>query len=454
MATQDLTLHTGFLFENPTIDSVIKAVNDARMKGGYTQDTLKKRVYADNNATTELSDAVQFSGVVMGDLHLGNPSGQHYEGIGAKAALEWARNSIETDCKAPTNSLIFTSGATESNHLAITAGMKTAQLGGRGRRIVTTQYEHASSWRVSKEYDPLYIDIDKDGFIDPKSLRNLIVEQDESDDIGMVSIILAHNELGVVQPIGEISRIIEDARKNREPYQKSPKSVRLPLLHYDGAQILGKHDIDISTTSADLISWSSHKFHGPVGYGGLFVCTQGALTPFAECCQFSGSPSGQEMGLRSGTEDVPGAVATAMALHESCTLGYIHKKWDIMAHMSNEIVTSLRNTVGNSIIVNAFPGGPIPKGGSRLCNTINLSFTGGISGADAARKLDHDWNIAVSTGSACSKSAPSLALKAAGISEERIRGAIRISISRYTTDRDVNRIMNGITDISRSLTLK
>jgi len=411
------------------------------------QDATTQRIYADCNAETfECPESLSVKRMLTSSSsRLGNASSRHVEGRTAKAVLDFARNTIETECGALPESLIFTSGATESNHLAIVAGMNAT--GGKSR-VVTTKFEHASVSRVVSEYDPLYVRLGRAGDVDAASLVDLCSEP----DVGMATLILAHNEIGIVQSISGIRDAIQFARRNRETHLRSASPAQnLPMLHYDATQIFGKARFRMAESEADLVSWSGHKFCGPGGIGGLFSSIRTNLKPYPICCCASGEPGGQERGLRAGTENVCGAACAAAALIAEDDRG--EKSWAVTQKLADSIVrrvwTTNKNPDALTIEVNAAPSIPKPQTCDRLCNTIHLSFVGreDVSGVDVANWLDAQRGIAVSTGSACSKSHPSLALEAIGLDAAHIRGAIRISLCPGTvTEKDAERLAAALLD--------
>jgi len=400
-----------------------------------------RRLYLDNNAETRESDSCLQLRILASSLRgtteepttvLGNPSSAHHEeGRRAKALLELARSVLASECAAP--NLIFASGATEANHLAITAGMNAvANLKSTAARIVTTPFEHPSVSRVAAEYDPLHVKLYPGGEIDLDDLENLCSEP----DVGMASLILAHNELGIVQSIPGIRAVMERVRRSRE-------SAALPILHFDATQLLGKARFNFADSGAQLASWSAHKFHGPSGVGGLFASEpiSAVLAPFPMCCAASGPGSGQEMGYRAGTENPLGAACAALALVECDELGENLHAWEKSREAMDDLAGAIQRACPpGSVVLNAHPSmrvsdAPLRShGAGRLCNTVHLSLVSNkklqvLKDAAAATKFLDDRGIAVSTGSACSRSAPSLALRAAGLDDARIRGAIRISAS-------------------------
>lgn len=376
----------------------------------------------DNNAETRECEASLARRKELAAAHtLGNPSSSavHEEGRIAKRVLEDARSAIMRECDAP--GLVFTSGATESNHLAIAAGVNAALAAAPGAgRVVITPFEHASVERVAEAYSPMRVRLlpGGTGEIDSADLRRLCAEP----DVGLVSLILAHNELGVVQPMRALRDAVLAARRDRE-------SSLLPIFHLDATQLLGKARFSFAEAGADLASWSAHKFHGPGGVGGLFTSADphAVLMPQPLCCAASGDPGGQERGMRAGTENAVGAACAAAALVAVDDVGDRRGAWERTRRSCDDLARSLAKS---GFVLNAYPSMSTQHPDSaRLCNTVHLSCLGSDSGLDVAARLDERWGVAVSTGSACSKSAPSRALSAAGFSSGRVRGALRVSLS-------------------------
>jgi len=393
---------------------------------------MRKRLYLDNNADTEECEASALARRA-GSL-FGNPSSAvHEEGRRARRALEAARAEIARMCGAP--AVVFTSGATESNHLAITAAMNSS---GRGRVVTTGDFEHPSVGRVAAAYEPLTVRLRAGtGEVELRHLRELCAEP----DVGMASVILAHNELGVVQDQAGLRDAVLAARRDRE-------SESLPILHLDATQLIGKARFSLAESGADLASWSAHKFHGPPGAGGLLMASAGAIAPYPECCAASGDPEGQEMGLRAGTENVPGAVGAAAALREAVELGGAGGRWARTRDACDRLAARVVELCpAGSVDVTARPSTLTANPRSaRLCNTVHLCFRS-LRGVDVARALD-DRGVAVSTGSACSRSAPSRALLAAGLSPERVRGSVRVTASAvYCDPRDLEAAAAAVADV-------
>jgi cysteine desulfurase len=435
--------------------------------------SIVERMYADNNAEAFECECSVAMKRVLDTAKLGNPSSPHTEGAAAKRILEWARRSMclqtgVTDRRMEAGyGLVFTSGATESNRLGILGGLERANRWKSSRRmkLITTPLEHSSIVSLSKylaegdgdpDTDSAAVAVDGDGCV----VEGKLADMASDPDVGVVAIILAHNELGRVQDHRSIARAMGVARRNREPYLISHQGeggVQFPLLHYDAAQLLGRREVDFPGLMADTMSWSAHKFHGPNGIGGLFVRTPDVIDPHPGCCQTSRSsrgfgvgevPSfvGHEMGLRSGTENVCGAACAAAALSSARHVGSRLERWTETAERGERMAMAAERIFGGRVIVNCRPR----SGHDALCNTIHMSFIDGTKGIDVVEMLDKRFGISVSTGSACLMSAPSRALRAIGLSDVAILGSIRISLSIYDARGTVERMEDAFTALSLS----
>jgi cysteine desulfurase len=399
-------------------------------------------VYADNNADTqECEEALEIKRILTTGTQLGNPSAIHINGKLAYDVLKYYRQIMCKECGCTKGKLIFTSGATESNHLAITAGMNASKRV-KLNRIVTTPFEHSSVARIITYYNPKIVKLHETGEVDLKSLAELCRDK----EVGMISIILAHNELGIVQPFEEITRIVKAERKLRNESPENTDIPKPPFLHYDITQLLGKADFDFDASGADMASWSAHKFHGPGGVGGLFVSNLDALLTHPVCCSASEIEDSQEFGKRAGTENVIGiaeAVTALVATNERGRTG----QWERIKKASIELTKEITMTCGDKFVVNASPSMPTKyANSSRLYNTVHISSTTGILGIDMMNYVNKTWGLSVSIGSACLKSIPSLPLSATGMSKDRINGAMRISLSIATTQEDIDIIKRALWD--------
>jgi cysteine desulfurase len=373
-------------------------------------------VYLDNNATTRVAPEVADAMLPYLTDHYGNPSSMHRMGAKAASALKGARERAAAFLRCRESEIVFTSGGTESNNTAIRGVLEA--IAGK-RHIVTTQVEHPSVLEVCKtlerkDYRVTYLGVSRGGELDLLELDRAI-----TGDTALVSIMWANNETGVVFPIEKIAEITAS---------------RGVLLHVDGVQAAGKIPIDLQKTRVDLLTLSGHKLHAPKGVGLLFVRRQTPIHPLI-------TGGGQERDRRSGTENLPGIVAFGKAMEmasaePSATIERIHRLRD---KLEENILASIQNTARN--------GAPEP----RLPNTTNITF-GGVEGEAILLLLD-EVGICASSGSACSTGAleSSHVLKAMGLTGAEALGAVRFSLSRYTTDEEIDRVIEVLPGIVRRL---
>ena len=358
-------------------------------------------IYLDYNATTPVAKPVQEEVSSALKEKWGNPSSGHRFGQTAKRALEYARAQVASLLNADPTEILFTSGGTESNNLTI-AGVCQAMFG-KGRHIITTSIEHPSlmnpclhlleqGWNVS------FIKVNSQGVVDPME-----VERALRPDTVLVSVMLANNETGAIQPVAEISQL---ARK------------RGVLIHTDAAQAVGKIPVDVKNLGVDYLSIAGHKLYAPKGIGALY-CRKGA--PLGQL-MFG---AGQEQGLRPGTEPVP----LAVGLGAACD--FVAR--DIEAEAERE--TGLREKLyaklsglGHPIIRHCDPEDTIP-------NTLSVSFIG----KNGAEILAQAPEIMASTGSACHDRdiKVSHVLAAMGVSPKVALGTLRLTLGRGTTESDI-----------------
>lgn len=369
-----------------------------------------KSVYLDNSATTRVSEkAVK----AMNDVMLnkfGNPSSLHLFGEEARDAVENARKVIARQINASPDEIIFTSGGTEANNLAIFGVLKAEGK----KHIVTSAFEHPSVLNTCKYlekngYRVTYVKPGRDGIIPAESVAKAITK-----DTAIVSIMHANNEIGTIQPIAEIARICNE------------KGV---LFHTDAVQSFRKVHIDAKAMGIGLLSISSHKIHGPKGVGALFVRKGIKLEPR----QFGGH---QENEIRPGTENVPGIVGFAKAAEEKMDVKNMQKLRD---YFIKRVLKEIPDTMLN---------GSAEK---RLCNNANLSFLY-IEGESLLIHLSMK-GIAVSTGSACSSASlePSHVLLAIGLKHEEAHGSLRFTLSDETTKQELDYAIKELKDIVHTL---
>jgi cysteine desulfurase len=368
---------------------------------------MPDRVYLDWNATTPLRPEAREAMAAAWDLS-GNPSSVHAEGRRARGLVEQARTSISGAVGAPPRNVVFTSGGTEANALALTPGLRRGS-GFPVKRLLVSAIEHASvltGGRFPAEAVAT-IGVTSAGLTDLDRLRALL----EGGPPALVSVMLANNETGAVQPVAEAGEIVHSAGG---------------LLHVDAIQAFGKIPFDINAMNADLVTLSAHKIGGPKGVGAL-VLAERLLGP--EPLLRGG---GQELGRRAGTENVAGiagfgaAAKAAMAVRETDAIR--------LENLRNRLETGLRQTPG--VIVFA-------DGVARLPNTTLFTIPG-LKAETAVIGFDLS-GIAVSSGSACSsgKVQPSHVLQAMGLGPELAEGAVRLSLGWSTSDADVDRCLEA-----------
>jgi len=363
------------------------------------------KVYLDNGASTKVDPRVVKVMIPYFNEKYGNASSLHEFGNEASLSLEKARGIIAKKIGAKREEIIFTSGGTESDNLAIIGAAQGGKIKGKNH-IITSNIEHPAVLNTCKEleeqgFDVTYLKVNKQGFIEPKDVKNAITSKTI-----LVSIMHANNEIGTIQPIREIGQICKDMRV---------------LFHTDAVQSFTKVSIDVRKDNIDLASFSSHKIHGPKGIGALYVRKGIKLKKIIHGGK-------HEFNLRPGTENVAGAVGFAKAVQ-------LVKKADL------ERILTLRNKLINVVLKN------IPKvslNGSkqnRLCNNANICFND-VEGETIGMYLSMK-GVATSTGSACaSKSlSPSKVLMAIGLNHTQANSSVRMTLSKFTTEKEINYVL-------------
>jgi len=368
-----------------------------------------KEIYLDNAATTKVDEKVaeRVCDVMLNKY--GNASSLHKVGQKSKKLLEESRKKIADFIKASPSEIIFTSGGTESNNLAIRG---LAKVDSEKKHIITSVIEHSSVLETchdleKKGYKINYIGVDNKGIINLKELESKIKK-----DTLVVSVMHVNNEIGAIQPIEKIGKIC----KNKGVY-----------FHTDSVQSFKKLDIDVSKVNVDLMSVSGHKIHAPKGIGFLYVKKGTKIFPIL-------TGGEQEKNIRSGTENIPGIIGLASALDVKIDKGKIKKMRDWMIKELLKI---------QSVKIN----GSLEK---RIYDNINISFYG-IEGESLMLMLD-EAGIFVSTGSACAsnKLKESYVLKAIGVDKMYIHGSIRITIDEISKN-DAKFVTEKIKDSVKKL---
>jgi cysteine desulfurase len=380
-----------------------------------------RSVYLDNAASTPVDPRVLEEMLPFLRESFGNASSLHGPGRKAREAIEGARSRIAALLGASRpEEIIFTSGGTESNNLAL-KGVAFANRG-EGRHLITTRIEHdcilnSAAWLQEQGFTVTYLDVDAEGRVRPSDLAAAIRE-----DTILVSIMHANHEIGTIEPIRELARICSD---------------RGVPFHTDACQTFGKLPLDVGRDNLGLVTLNAHKIYGPKGVGALFVRSDVRLAPW----QHGG---GHEFGLRSSTENVPGIVGFATAA-ELCAEERLRETWRL---------TRLRDRIIDTVL-GTLPGAYLNgHRWQRLPTNVNLGFLG-LEGEAITLLLRLDERgIAAATGSACSShqgDQPSHVLVAIGRDPVQARGALRVTLGRFTSEEDVAYFLEELRSAVESL---
>jgi cysteine desulfurase len=373
-------------------------------------------VYADNNATTRVDDKVLEEMLPYFKEFYGNPSSIHTFGRQVSSKMDLARERVASILGADTSEIVFTSCGTESNNYAIHCSLE-ANLD--KKHVITTRVEHPAVLNVCKYfgkngYDVTELSVDKDGVLDLDELRDSIRE-----DTAIVSIMHANNETGVIFPIEEIGKIVKE------------KGV---LFHCDAVQAIGKIPVNLKNSHIDLLSMSGHKLHAPKGVGVLFIRKGVRIDPLI----IGGH---QEDNRRSGTENVPYIIG----LGKACEIaeGFVKEEQTEVRCLRDKLEEGIKDQLTRVVISG--------ENSERLPNTSNVSFEY-VEGEATLLLLDMA-GIATSSGSACTTGSaePSHVLQAMGIPPVTSRGTIRFSLSRYSTEDEVDYILEKLVPIVKRL---
>ena len=381
-------------------------------------------IYVDNAATTPVSEEVLNEMLPFFTKNYGNPSGLYMLSQESKAAIEFARDKVASVINSKASEIIFTSGGTESNNLAL-KGFCKPQIENDQDEIIISSIEHHAIIHPSEQltnvgYKTIYCNVDDNGQIKVKEFENLISKKTK-----LVSIIFANNEIGSVQNIKELVEIV---RKKENEFGKKI------IFHTDAVQAIGKIKIDVVDLDLDLLSISGHKFNGPKGVGALYVREDLYLEPLLD-------GGGQERQNRSGTENVPSIVGLGKAIE--------------IAENNRENFYSHTDKLRNALIKKLseiLPDLVIHSSNSGLPNILNFSIPN-IQGEPILISLDFK-GIMASSGSACSTASvePSHVLLAKNVEENLALGSVRISFGRDNTFEEVEYIANSLLEIYKDLT--
>jgi cysteine desulfurase len=380
--------------------------------------TVRLPIYLDYHATTPVDPRVLEAMLPYFTDRFGNAASRNHQfGWDADAAVERAREQAAALIGANGNELVFTSGATESNNLAI-KGVVHAHAD-RPCHVITTAIEHKSVLDTCRSLGAAgcrvtCLPVDRDGRVDPEDVRCAI-----GDDTVLVSVMAANNEVGAIQPLAQISAVTRE---------------RGVLLHSDAAQAAGKIPIDVQALGVDLLSFTAHKMYGPKGVGALYMRRRAriAVAPLIE-------GGGQERGLRSGTLNVPGIVGLGRAAEINAA--------ELPAESAR--LAALRDRLYEALC-RTLPG--VGLNGSlerRLPHNLSVHFTG-VPGESILLAVD---DVALSSGSACSSGSvePSYVLKACGIADDLALSSVRFGLGRFTTDEEVDYVADKVGVVIRQL---
>ena len=388
----------------------------------------KRFVYADNAATTPLSEIAFNAMKPWLTEHYGNPSSLYRMGREAKEAINEARKVVGKCLNAamPVNEkndyapgeILFTGGGSQADNLAIRGFMHGPSSKGR-KHIITSKIEHHAVLytceALEKEgYRVTYLTVDKEGHVDLEQLQNEL-----SEDTALVSVMAANNEIGTIQPLKQISELAHSVGAK---------------FHTDAVQAVGHMHIDVQEMGIDMLSLAGHKFRGPRGTGVLYVKNGIQLEPLV----YGG---GQERGLVSGTENTAGFIGLAAAMQDACE--HLDEKMGYVKKLTDKLVKGIMENIPYS----HYTGDPV----NRLPGTASFVFEA-IEGEGLILRLDNA-GVCGSTGSACSTGSldPSHVLMAIGLPHEIAHGSLRLTLGEQNTEEDVDYVIETVTDVVKTL---
>ena len=388
----------------------------------------KRFVYADNAATTPLSEIAFNAMKPWLTEHYGNPSSLYRMGREAKEAINEARKVVGKCLNAamPVNEkndyapgeILFTGGGSQADNLAIRGFMHGPSSKGR-KHIITSKIEHHAVLytceALEKEgYRVTYLNVDKEGHVDLEQLKNEL-----SEDTALVSVMAANNEIGTIQPLKQISELAHSVGAK---------------FHTNAVQAVGHMHIDVQEMGIDMLSLAGHKFRGPRGTGVLYVKNGIQLEPLV----YGG---GQERGLVSGTENTAGFIGLAAAMQDACE--HLDEKMGYVKKLTDKLVKGIMENIPYS----HYTGDPV----NRLPGTASFVFEA-IEGEGLILRLDNA-GVCGSTGSACSTGSldPSHVLMAIGLPHEIAHGSLRLTLGEQNTEEDVDYVIETVTDVVKTL---
>lgn len=380
-------------------------------------------IYLDHSATTPVRAEVLEAMLPYFSLGFGNPSSIYTIGQEARKAVDDAREQAARVLGARMSEIVFTSGGTESDNAALKGA--AFALRHTGSHIITTAIEHHAVLHTCHQlerfgFDVTYVPVDEYGIVDPQAVARAV-----TDETVLVSVMMANNEIGTIQPVDEIARIVKAEAQRRS---------RIIIMHTDAVQAAGFLDINVRALGVDLMSLSAHKIYGPKGVGLLYV-KRG--TPF----EAQNAGGGQERQRRSGTENVPGIVGMSEALRLAAS-----EREQVAANclrLRDKLIGGIFDSI-DRVHLNGHPT-------QRLPNNVNISFED-IEGEPVLLGLDFA-GVCASSGSACSSASlePSHVLLAIRRSPELAQGSLRITLGRDNTDEDVDYLLAVLPEIVSKL---
>ena len=373
-------------------------------------------IYLDNSATTMVRPEVAKLMYEIMTKDYGNPSSMHIKGVQAERYLREAKEIFAGILKVSEKEIFFTSGGTEGDNMAIIG----AALAGRrrGRHIITTVIEHPAvlescAFLEKNGFEVTYLPVNAAGQVEPDTLKASL-----RDDTILVSVMYVNNEIGAIEPVSGLGRIIKEYNKDI-------------LFHVDAVQAFGKFRIHPYKENIDMLTMSSHKIHGPKGVGAIFIKDKTKIQPIA-------LGGGQQKGMRSGTENVPGIAGMAMAAKELYDKfdEDVNRLYELKEYFVREI-TGIEGATVNGL-----------TGRDSAPHVVSVSF-GGITKSEVLLHALEDKGIYISSGSACSSNKPSLSstLKAIGVKNDLLYATLRFSFSVFTTKEELEYTINAVKEL-------
>ncbi|QHI73328.1 cysteine desulfurase family protein [Aminipila terrae] len=381
-------------------------------------------VYLDNSATTKQYDAVTDKMVVYMKEDFGNPSSLHKLGLTAEKAVKNARKNVAEAIGVRDDEIIFTSGGTEADNTALLGAASARKR--RGKKIITSTIEHPAVLETASKLENLgftveYLDVDENGSVNPEALQEAMTE-----DTILISVMGVNNEVGTIEPVKEMVQI-------KDKYNKEHGTDI--LFHMDGVQSFGK--LSHMINGIDMISVSGHKIHGPKGIGALYVRKGLMIEPYL-------IGGGQEKHMRSGTENVPAIAGFGQAA--KLTDDNLECRIKNMSAARNYLMEGIKAEIKDIKINSVEKDSFVWDSGMCCPSVLNISFLG-TRGEVLLHTLEQE-EIYVSTGSACSsnKKGQSHVLKAMGLKDKEIEGAIRFSFSEFNTIEEMDYVLGHLKD--------